>query len=179
MLYTILSALTRKLSGHLRLVYHLTDDVVTLNNPGGKTNNKLNISLVNIEREAAGGHPFNYKSDDAATVKKTLPSWPLNLYVLIAAVTVDKQYEEGLQMLSAALLYLQSNNTFTAGEPENTYTIEPVNLGLSGLTHLWSLCGNRYHPSILCKIRMWMVDSGEIQSMPLIIDSPHLNTESI
>jgi len=146
--------------------FKLTEGIVLLGALGDseKTSsaNKIIVSLINIERETASGMRFSYSNVSASQYKKSKPSWQLNLYVVIGAVFVEKQYEEGLQLLSGVLRFIQNNNTILLSGTDITIAVEPVNLSFSELSNLWSICGSRYYPSILCKIRVLNVDSQEI-----------------
>jgi len=169
MLYSVLSTFASELSNYLRLAYKLKDDLVALNRLGDNEKissiNKMIVSLVNVERETVSGIQFNYRSTSATQFKKTMPAWQLNLYVLVVSAFTEKQYEEGLQLLSGSLLYIQNNNTFTLPETDLTLSMEPVNLSFSELSNLWSICGSSYYPSILCKIRVLNVETNEIKSI--------------
>lgn len=174
MIYSVLSTFSKGLSDYLCLSYKLVDEVVVLGVPGGEnknfSTNKIIVSLVNIERETASGIQFNYKNVSEKQFKKTLPVWQLNLYVLIAAVFMEKQYEEGLRLLSGAMLYIQGNSTFTLPETGVMLAVEPVNLSFSELSNLWSVCGGTYCPSVLCKIRVLNMDTDNIKQITRAIE---------
>ncbi len=169
MILSTLSTFSSALSNHLKLLYKLTDDIVSIgsfgDNEQNKFLNKIVVSLINIERETTAGIKFNYQATSSNQYKKTMPNWQLNLYILIAAVFSDKQYEEGLRLLSGALLFIQSNNTLIIPELNTTLAIEPVNLSFNELSNLWSICRNTYYPSILCKMRLLNIDNGEIKKI--------------
>jgi len=179
MLYKVLSTFATQLSNHLRLVYRLTDEIVVLGRMGDNeklsSTNKIVISLVNVERETASGIRFNYKSTSSSQYKKTMPEWQLSLYVLVVAAFSDKQYEEGLQILSGALLYIQNNNTMSLSDSDVTLTMDPVNLSFNELSNLWSISGGSYYPSILCKVRALNISSDEIKAIVSRIDQNDMN----
>jgi len=168
MLQLTLSSFTNALSNHLKMVYGLRDDIVSLgllSDEKSTVSNKVIVSLINIERETASGIKFNYKSVSSNDYKKTKPGWQLNLYVVIAAVFSEKQYEEGLRLLSGSLLFMQNNNVMDLPGANTTVSLEPVNLSFSELSNLWSICGSTYYPSILCKMRVLDVNAEMIDKV--------------
>lgn len=173
MIYAAVTTFARALSDHLKLSYELSQDIVSVCSVGNReemsVSNKMIISLINIERETASGISFNHKRESASQFKKTSPAWSINLYLLVAAFFSEKQYEEGLQLLSGSLLFIQTHNLVDLPGSSASFAIEPVNLSFNELSNVWSMCGNTYHPSILCKLRVLYVDSGEIKTLgPLI-----------
>ena len=58
-----------------------------------------------------------------------------------------------------------------------SFSLEVVNLSMHELSNLWSISGENYYPSVVCKIRLLQVDAGEIIDLSHIISSPQQNTE--
>lgn len=172
MIYPPLYILSEKLSEHLQLALNLKDDLVRLGPPPGQNAsppNKLSISLVSIERESAGGIKFSGQAVSGDQFRKTAPTWQLNVYVMIAALFSEKQYADGLQILSQALSFIQNNNTITLDGTSTTFSIEPVNMSISELSNIWSISGGTYFPSIICKIRGLNISSNEIKKLSVPI----------
>lgn len=169
MLYEGLHALHKMLENHLKLSLLINEEVVIMSSLNSATistpPNKMIISLVNVERETAGGINFKYQNVSEGHSKKNLPPWQLNLYVLFSAVFAEKQYEESLQVLFATLHFLQKNKNYTIPETNIQLAIEPVNLSFNELSNFWSILGGAYFPSILCKIRTIHIDTNEIAGL--------------
>lgn len=169
------------LSDYLKLSLSLNDDIVVLsplNNTVISTPaNKLIVSLVNMERETAGGLNYTSHAVSESHFNKNLPGWQMNLYVLFAAVFNEKQYEESLRILSATMYFLQLNKNYTVAGINTPFAIEPVNLSLSELSNLWSTCGNTYFPSVLCKIRLITIDSSGIGKLSRPVISKETTNE--
>lgn len=169
MLHICLQTLLKKLSNHLKLSLLLNEDIVSLNSLNNTIAatpiNKVVISLVNIERETAGGINFSYQGGIGNQYNQNLPAWQLNLYVLISGVFSDKQYEESLQILSSILYFLQSNKNLTLEKTDIQLSIEPVNVAFNELSNLWSIFGGTYYPSILCKLRTLNINNNEIRKL--------------
>lgn len=165
MINLALSSFADSLSVELSSIY-AKEECVLVASPGNiekkGAGNNIVLSLINIERESTTGIKFNYHSE-GDKYKKTSPGWQLNLYVLVAAVFSDKQYQDGLQLLSGTLSFIQKNNSYRIQGTDINIAVEPVNLSLSELSNLWSICGGSYYPSVLCKLRTLAMDSNRVR----------------
>lgn len=167
-----ISAFSLLLSDYLKKVFKLNEDIVILtpliNQEKSIVSNKIHVFLTNIERETGSGIKFGQQKS-GNYYKAGGPSWQLNLYMMIAAVFNEKQYEESLVLMSAVTMFLQSNNTFLIPNTNASIHVEPVNLSFSELSNLWSICGNMYYPSLLCKLRTLNIDAEEIKHFGKVI----------
>lgn len=168
MVNRIITTLAFLLSDYLQRKFNLQENMaVPL--PIGATythtpDNKLHITLINIERETGAGITIKRQSLGERQTSNSTPPWLLNLYILISAVFQDKQYEEALELLAATLVYLQSHPV-VEGLQQVSFVIEPVNLSFNELANLWGICGGTYYPSICCKIRFISVDGQHINDI--------------
>ncbi|GAB6122665.1 Pvc16 family protein [Dysgonomonas termitidis] len=180
MIARTLSALSFFSSDYLRRTFNVDEDIVCLqplfNLSRSSPDNKIHLSLVNVERETAGGIQFNKTSISGSYAQKGAPSWMLNLYIMFAAVFSEKQYEESLQLLSALFAFLQTNSKFTIPQSNITFNMEPVNLSFNELSNLWSINGSNYFPSVLCKVRVLDIDSEEIKQLQRVVSQKEVNT---
>jgi hypothetical protein len=128
--------------------------------------NKVVLSLVNVERDATGtsaGPRHTAQGNDFTGRSAPLN---LNLYLLISASF--SKYEEALRSLTAVLGYFQAKPVFTPHSASTfprgleKLTVEIVNLDMQGLNNLWGNIGGKYLPSVLYKARMLTVDEGWI-----------------
>lgn len=161
------------LSDYLKRMFRLDESIVNLQPlagaNGGQPGNKVHLFVVNLERETAGGIPFNRQSLGGGYHSGVTPAWQMNVYVMIAAAFQEKQYEEGLKLMSGVFSFLQGNNQFSL-PGGGTLAVEPVNLSFHELSNLWSICGGAYYPSVVCKIRTLNVIGEEIKSIGRVID---------
>ncbi len=186
MLDTTLGFLRDQLSGYLDSRYPSSEGYVALaglsnldGTPPSGIENKIVLSLVNIEREtAAASSGAQLKPDGGGFARMSAPL-NLNLYVLVSA-SFGNNYQEALKLLSAALGYFQGKTVFTAqsapGFPRglDRLTMEIVNLDTQGLNNLWGNIGGKYLPSVLYKARMFTLQEGWIlEQVPVVttIDS--------
>jgi hypothetical protein len=135
--------------------------------------NKVVLSLVNIEREAAAGATGPHLRPENGGFARMSPALNLNLYLLVSApfkstVSTDSSYEGALKLLSAVLGYFQGKPVFTAQNAPafprglDKLTVEIVNLDFLGLHNLWGNNGGKYLPSVLYKARMFTLQEGWI-----------------
>lgn len=174
------STFSSLLSDYLKRVFKLDEEIVriapVMNSDKSTPDNKVHLFLTNIERETAGGIRFGQQT--AGDYHKTgSPSWQLNLYLMIAAVFNEKQYEESLSIMSGTVMFLQSNHSFILPDSNITINVEPVNLSFNELSNLWSICGNAYYPSLLCKLRTLSIDSEEMKHFGRIISETDIETK--
>lgn len=164
------------LADHLKRAFKLDESIVSLQplteQNKAQPSNKIHLFLVNVERETSGGISFNQQALPGGYYKSGAPSWQLNLYIMLAAVFQEKQYEEALRLLSGTLSFLQSNNQFPLPGSPVKLAVEPVNMSFNELSNLWSICGGTYYPSIVCKIRTLNIDEAEIKRMGRIVSGP-------
>jgi hypothetical protein len=113
--------------------------------------NKIIVSIANIERETGTRGPNNLRGDRT-------PPLDINLFILVASNFGDN-YAEGLKQLSAALAFFQSTPVMTpATSPDfpagiEKWTIEFVNLSFQEVNNFWTARGSLYLPSFLLKLR--------------------------
>lgn len=174
MIYTIFAELTGRLNEYLGAFYDIPEDIVSLGMPvtsGEEPVNKLQLFLLNLERETSMGIGSVSRTDANGRYPRYSPAWNLNLYFAVAAVFEEKRYADSLKLLSGALAFLQQNGTFRIAGGD-TFTIEPVTLGIQELTNMWSILGGTYYPSAVCKLRMLTIDGKEIKGTRETIRHP-------
>lgn len=178
MLYSGIIAFSSRLSEYLRYSFRLNEDIVSLHpllNPGSMTpENKVYVSLVNIERDTTAGLQFVNQHVSGNSYKRGAPAWQLNVYVVIAAVFKEKQYEDSLSVLSGITSFLQSNNQFVIPQTDHVLIVEPVNVSFHELSNLWGILGGTYYPSIVCKLRNLSINSDEIKGISIGIKQENL-----
>lgn len=136
--------------------------------------NKMALTLINIERDAAasGNRPYLERGETTAAVMA--PAMAINLDVLVSAHFEDR-YEDGLTMLSASIGFFQSKTSYNSQTAPDLpagmtkLTSEWVDLDLREIHNLWTVLGGRYLPSALYKLRMITVQEGlALGQVPLI-----------
>ncbi len=133
--------------------------------PPKDINNKIVMTVLNIEREAAAisSSPMPMRQTNEGGYVRTPQDLALNIYVMVSA-SFDDRYRDGLRVLSGALGFFQSNPIITPASHPNLpkgiqqLAFKMVNLDLQTLGHVWGVLGGRYMPSALYKIRLVTID---------------------
>ncbi len=126
--------------------------------------NKLILSLMNVERETGAFSAPRQGRPEAGPQLHFPAPLNLNLYLLLAS-NFGPNYGETLKFLSSALGFFHANAVFTpanAGFPRGLerLTIEMVNLNMQDLQNLWASTGSRYLPSAYYKTRVVSIADG-------------------
>lgn len=175
MIFESLQLLSGKLNDYLKIRFRLTEDIVFISpikDPAKAFPNRVAITLVGIERETAGGVSFQRRVVSDAMSAQSAPSWQVNLNVLISVIFQEKQYEESLRLFAAVIAFIQKNNMVRSSGEEIAFSLEVVNLSMHELSNLWSISGENYYPSVVCRIRVLEVDSEEIMDLSHLITKP-------
>ena len=180
MIFEALQLLSGQLNDYLKIRFRLTEDIVFISpikDTAKAFPNRVALTLVGVERETAGGLSFQRRSLSNSTSVQSTPSWQINLNVLISAIFQEKQYEESLRLFSAVVAFIQKNNMVRSANEGIVFSLEVMNLTMHELSNLWSISGENYYPSLVCKIRVLEVDAGEIMDLSYIISKPETNAE--
>lgn len=151
----------------------------------------LSIGLVNLQEE------FTLKNQAAVRHHTPRPSYQnppvlLNLYMLVCAC--HSNYNTALKMMSLAVTFFQSKNSFTYAEAPTAASnllgdselaaeaqrklnikLDLYSLTFEQLNHLWGTLGGKQYPFALYKIRIIEIDAdhkvrggGYIQEIDLV-----------
>ena len=157
MIRKILTYYAGRLDEYLGRTHRQPEGVATVGLIGTaaeETPNKLVVSLVNLEKEATGDSV--YMRSTSGNYAGTLAPLLLNMHIMLAAVYESKRYAESLSVLSDTLEFIQSM--------PRCYTVELVPMSTMDLHNIWTTMGGQYHPSVICKVRGLVIDSGTLVS---------------
>ena len=129
--------------------------------------NKIVISLINIEKETA--KPFYSRSQKISNgnYSDINPAERFNLDVLISSNFDD--YNETLRFLNAAIVFFQVNNVLDASVSSNIpaglnkLEFEVERITYHQMQSLWTAMGAKYQPSIIYKMRLITIQGGETE----------------
>ncbi len=127
--------------------------------------NKIVISLINIEKETA--KPFYNRNQQLSNgnYASINPAERYNLDVLISS-NFDN-YTETLKFLNAVILFFQVNNTLDASTSSNIpLGLEKLEFDIEKITYhqmqsLWTAMGAKYQPSVIYKMRLVTIQGNE------------------
>lgn len=176
MIKKVLTYCAEQLNGYLSRYHHRPEGLAEVGHIGqssGETPNKIIVSLVNMERETAGGIAGNMQTNNGGYSASAAP-FLLNLKVMFAAVFEEKQYTESLSIFSTALAFIQSNQRFTIDNVRYTLTLETVSM--FDFHNIWTTMGGQYYPSVVCKLTGVIIDANEIKSSGSTADNTVVQT---
>jgi len=169
MIYEALSCLTDEINEYFRNKLRISEDKVVLSGLIGQDGavaiqgeNKIAITLVNIERENSGG------AVGSSFVSKS-GAMHVNLYVLFSAYFSSNNYPEALRFLSFIIAYFQYKNVFTSSNTPrldkgiDKLVFEMATITPEQLNNVWGSLGAKYMPSVIYKMRMLTFDESIIK----------------
>ena len=161
MIHEILPMIAAELSEFLDSRFDTSEDPVTLSNlvnqdgtVAVKGENKIVVSLVNIERDG---------SNQLAGGGFTRGDMPVhvNLYVMFSAYFND--YFEALKFISGVIGFFQGSPTFTYFD--TTVKVELHNIDFRELGNLWTALGSKSLPFVIYKVRTLNMDEDNIRDV--------------
>jgi hypothetical protein len=132
--------------------------------------NKVIISIVNIEEEKMLQNPDNYTKTNNEINYRKPPVW-LNIICLFTFYTRSSDDYEGIDLLGNIVQYFQTKprlDKTTAVVPANFPPVieelraEFVSLNYEQTNYLWGLFGGRYHPSVVYKFKTIPIDNNDV-----------------
>lgn len=168
----------QKLNESFKNAHPRDDDWVILSNvvdqeghPYEEGKQKVLMILANIQNEAivsTYNRAAPVKGEQYAVVA---PPIYVDLYVLFYANFENKNYPEGLAMISQTISFFQQNPWFTRdtlpglGPEIKKLTFELSNLEMTDLNYLMGMLGAKYLPSVYYKVRLIPFQSGAMQAL--------------
>jgi len=143
--------------------------------------NKVVISLINIEKETAKPFYTRNRQTAAGSYTDMNPAERYNLDLLISA-NFD-EYSETLKYLDAVIGFFQSRpcidasvlSTIPAGVNKLEFEIEKITY--HQMQSLWTAMGAKYQPSVIYKMRLVTVQANETEGFsPAVLNTSTLIT---
>lgn len=166
------------------------DDVVLLANIAHAESAKLPddkvlMSLINIEEEFTLKNGSFYKKTDSTTILKHNPTVHLNMYVLFAINAINEtKYFNALIYVSKIIAFFQRKPVFISANTPNLdpkiekLIVELFSPNFEQLNHLWGMLGGKSMPSVMYKVRMVMIEDTQTEPSSVITEI-ELNTKKI
>lgn len=172
MIRRILTYYVSRLDEYLQKRYHQPEGMAEVGVIGSAADEKpckMIVTLLSLERETASCMAPSVEKKPSGYVRIS-PSLLMNLNLMFAAVYDEKRYAESLSVLSDTLKYIQSTPCFEIDG--QTYTVEIVTLMAQDINNIWTTMGGQYYPSVVCKLRRFMISSGEIVGTGKAVKQP-------
>jgi hypothetical protein len=147
--------------------------------------NRIVITLVNIEEESTLKNQSAQRRPFAATAIYQNPPVFLNLYILFTCNYSGPNYVDALKRLSHIIRFIQSKNSFEASSSvaigdvdltntdiaELRFTLELYTLTFEQINHLWGSLGGRQVPFAMYKLRLvGITEKAIVREVPLIME---------
>jgi uncharacterized protein DUF4255 len=175
MIAAAVTGIALQLNQSLRRTFKIAEDLVVVSNltePDGnmvsQVSNKLALFLVNIEKD---GMPYRASQATAGGFGRGGISHApvhLNLLLLFAATFSGTNYPESLKFISHTIGFFQSRPVFDhQNTPELDSRIDKLmldieNLSIADLSNLWGILSGKYMPSVMYRVRVVTIDSGQL-----------------
>ncbi len=157
--------ITNKIGAQNSFVLFTNLNNITENTVGA--DNKIIISIVNIEEDKMLKTPDNYIKVNQEINYKKPPVW-LNIICLFTFYTRSAENYTGIDMLANVVQYFQSkpkldaNTAFVVGSFPSVFEeirSEFISLNYEQTNYLWGLFGGKYHPSVIYKFKTIPIDN--------------------
>ena len=185
MIAAAVAGIAGQLNQSLRRTFKVGEDLVVVSNltePDGnlvaQVSNKLVLFLVNIEKDSLPYKPSALSHTGLGRAGVNHAPVHLNLLLMFAATFSGTNYPEALKFISHTIGFFQSRPVF---DPQNTPDLDPridklmldiENLSLSDLSNLWGILSGKYMPSVLYRMRMLAIDSGQLVGQAPLVSRP-------
>lgn len=185
MIATAIAGIAGQLNQSLRRTFRVGEDLVVVSNLSehdgnlvAQVSNKLVLFLVNIEKDALPYQPSALSHAGFGRAGLNQAPVHLNLMLMFAATFSGANYPEALKFVSHTIGFFQSRPVFDA---QNTPELDPrisklvldiENLGIADLSNLWGILGGKYMPSVLYRMRMIAIDSGQLSGQAPYVSQP-------
>jgi len=180
-----ITGIAGQLNQSLRRSFKVGEDLVVVSNltePDGnlvsQVSNKLALFLVNLEKDTLPYRPSALSHANMGRAGLSQAPVHLNLMLMFAATFSGTNYPEALKFISHTIGFFQSRPLF---DHQNTPELDPridklmldiENLGISDLSNLWGILGGKYMPSVLYRMRMVAIDSGQLSGQAPYVSQP-------
>lgn len=176
------------LDEYLRNQFGLQETIVVLNHlvdqEGAtplKNQNKMVISLINLEEETTRQYSGRYYTTTDQRFQATCPPLRFNMDVLFTASFED--YEESLKFLTATVTYIQGNGSFNHDtHPRMPQGLQKLNFDIESLSYsethdLWISMGAKYQPSVIYKARLVTIQADMAQQTGHLVEGTAISLE--
>ncbi len=171
--------LFQRLGGVAGVVEVALGNVAALEQPGANLDDKLIISLVNIEEESSLKNTRTVRAHSlTGTLEYRNPPVSLNLYLLFSA-NFTNNYDKALRILSLVIEFFQGTRVFRTPAPGgigalsggiaelsfNLYTMT-----FEQLNHLWGALGGKQLPSALYRVYLVQLEDAAAKKSGHLIE---------
>ncbi|MBB4079690.1 hypothetical protein GGR28_002315 [Lewinella aquimaris] len=171
--------LFQRLGGVAGVVEVALGNVSAIEQPGANLDDKLIISLVNIEEERSLKNARTVRANGlTGTMEYRNAPVSLNLYLLFSA-NFTNNYDKALRILSLVIEFFQGNRVFrtpapgsigalTGGMAELSFNL--YTMTFEQLNHLWGALGGKQLPSALYRVYLVQLEDSAAEEAGHLIE---------
>jgi hypothetical protein len=180
-----IAGIAGQLNQSLRRTFKIGEDLAVVSNLTeadgnlvSQVPNKLVVFLVNIEKDTLPYKPSALSHAGLGRHGVSNAPVHLNLMLMFAATFSGANYPEALKFISHTIGFFQSRPVFDhQNTPELDSRIDRLmldieNLSISDLSNLWGILSGKYMPSVLYRMRMIAIDSGQLTGQAPYVSQP-------
>lgn len=193
MIHSALDFLAQEVNAYLELKNGVVGEKIVLTNVATQEgnwaipNNRLGLSLINIEEERIFKDQRTAVVNNEGITENFNPEIKLNLYIIFTAnyTSGDRdalgvEYKEGLKQLSYVISFFQEKYVFTnmnspllAQIDQNIQKliVELYSYSFEQLYNFWTVIGAKYLPSVLYRVRLLSFQSRKMTSQLPSVES--------
>jgi hypothetical protein len=177
MIDEVLQYIVVEINQYFRVKFGLNENIVVLSGlvnidgtPALQQDNKVVLTMLNLEQEKVIATQGNYQSIGDKTSKSSPPVY-LNIYLLFSGYFPGSNYAEALKFISGVISFFQGNASFTSGLPSGVDKIvfDLQKFSYQDLSHIWGMLGSKHMPSVGYKLRLLMIDNKQIREQRPIV----------
>ena len=162
--------LNKELNSKLGLSSGTVSVKITSVNKDTAPDNKIHLTLVNIEEEKTLKNQNYYRkvSPDNDFHSVINPEIKLNLYILISAQFETNNYSEALKQISYIITIFQGKNVFNQtdltvdAQPLETLIVDLYSQTIEQINGLWQAMGSNPVPAVMYKVRLLIMQDDKI-----------------
>ncbi len=193
MIHSALDFLAQEVNAYLELKNGSVGEKVVLSNVATQEgnwaipNNRLGLSLINIEEERIFKDQRTAVVNSEGITENFNPEIKLNLYIIFTANYTSGdtdasgvEYKEGLKQLSYVISFFQEKCVFTSmnspllaqiDQNIQKLIVELYSYSFEQLNNFWTVIGAKYLPSVLYMVRLLSFQGKKVTSQLSSIES--------
>jgi len=138
-------------------------------NPNTDTNEKVVLSLVNVQEDAVYKSVERYEKRPDGTAELVRPEVRVNLFFLFIANLSD--YTETLKALEHVISFFQARHVFNyssipaLSDEQGRMVFELHSMTFEQQNHLWGSLGSKYQPSVMYKVGIVHIRDRQLEAV--------------
>jgi hypothetical protein len=181
MIDQVLQYIVVELNRYFKVRFGLNENIVVLSGlvnmdgtPALQQDNKVVLTMLNVEQEKVIATNGNYKTVGDTTSKVSPPVF-VNIYILFSGYFPGSNYAEALKFISGIITFFQANVSLAresgSALPDgiDKLVFDLQKFSYQDLSHIWGMLGSKHMPSVGYKLRMLMINDNQLrEQLPIV-----------